>query len=117
MQIPAASPRSTGRKSKNASVLKSFKKSYLEDANEIPKKNPKFDGYRESVLHRPSHYNASICVNEGGDEQTPAGSNPDAAEKEFDVKNPPPPANAELENEKRGYMIKEQEFYKSLKDV
>jgi hypothetical protein len=30
---------------------------------------------------------------------------------------PPAPANAELENEKRGYMIKEQEFYKSLKDV
>ena len=92
--------------------MKSFKKSYLEDANEVPRKNPKFDGYRESVLHRPSHYNASICVNEGGDEQTPA-----APEAEFDVKNPPPPQNNELENEKRGYMIKEQEFYKSLKDV
>lgn len=83
----------------------------MEDANEAPKKNPKFDELRESVLQRPSHYNLSGCVNEGGDEATPA------AEPNASPAQPPPPANADLENEKRGYMIKEQEFYKSLKDV
>lgn len=77
----------------------------------MAKKNPKFDDYRESVLHRPSHYNASIVVNEGGEGQTPAEPAGD-----FNTKNPPP-VSAEVENEKRGYMIKEQEFYKSLKDV
>jgi hypothetical protein len=57
------------KKAKNISILGSFKKSYLEAAeDDSTRKNPKFDKYRESVLERPSHYNASICVNEGGDE-------------------------------------------------
>ena len=110
-QIPAPSSLG-GKKSNKSSILKkSFVKSYLEDTNnQNPKKNPKFDKYRNSVLERPSHYNASVWINEGGagDEQTPADQN---------AEQPPQQVNTELENEKRGYMIKEQEFYKSLKDV
>ena len=87
------------KKSKNPSILGSFKRSYLEAAeDEAPRKNPKFDKTRQSVLERPSHYNAS-CINEGGEEaQTPADQN---------QMPPPPEVNAELANEKRGYMIKE----------
>lgn len=60
------------------SILGSFKKSYLEAAeveDEAPRKNPKFDKYRGSVLDRPSHYNSST-INEGGEEaDTPADKN------------------------------------------
>jgi hypothetical protein len=61
------------KKSKNTSILQSFKKSYLEAAeDDLPRKNPKFDKYRETVLERPSHYNMST-FNEGGEEAgTPA---------------------------------------------
>ena len=98
-----------GKKSNKSSILKrSFVKSYLEDTNnQNPKKNPKFDKYRNSVLERPSHYNASVCINEGGagDEQTPA-----------DQKAEQPPEQVNKEHESPHQIIIQEKLKISAED-
>lgn len=46
------------------------------EADQAPVKNPKFNCYRNSVLERPSHYNSTLMVAEGGQEIV----NPDEVE-------------------------------------
>lgn len=112
----------------NSAVRKSRLEKEMEQA---PVKNPKFNYYRNSILERPSHYNSSLQVAAEGGETANQEGEVEMAQMDGDKDKlakaancfAPKPApveqknQADLDTEKKGYMLKEQEFYKALKFV
>ena len=108
-------------------VSSTSRKSKLQqEVDQVPVKNPKFNCYRTSILERPSHYNSTLMVAEGGQEianpeeveltervpEAAGAKKSNIAPVQADQKNA-----ADLDTEKKGYMLKEQEFYKALRFV
>lgn len=118
--------------SKVSSTVRTMRKSkiYKEDLDQAPVKNPKFNDYRNTILERPSHYNSSLMVAAEGGQEIANHEEIELTEQQdksqqramncFAPKSPPQVEQkntTDLDTEKKGYMLKEQEFYKALKFV